>query len=94
VLDEEVYILINGKISVQKAGKEVTTISAPCIFGEVSFLYKKQRTATLKTLQVPCQILVITRGSLRRLKYKDTLTYIKVIHILTQSCVEKFVEEG
>lgn len=46
-LDDSFYIIIHGKVSVRKAGKDLRTLLAGDCFGEMGYLAKTKRTATI-----------------------------------------------
>ena len=46
-LDDSFYIIVHGNVSVQKGGKELRTLLAGDCFGEMGYLAKTKRTATI-----------------------------------------------
>lgn len=46
-LDDSFYIIINGSVSVQKGGKDLRSLNSGDCFGEMGYLAKTKRTATI-----------------------------------------------
>ena len=56
------FVLLRGQVAVVRAGKHVADLDAAgTIFGEMSFVLGKGRTATV-TAQTPCDCLVVDMG--------------------------------
>src|SRR5690606_34446041 len=46
-LDDSFYIIVHGEVSVQKSGKDLRQLLAGDCFGEMGYLAKTKRTATI-----------------------------------------------
>lgn len=51
-LDDSFYIIVHGEVSVQKLGKQLRTLYAGDCFGEMGYLAKTKRTATIAAIGV------------------------------------------
>jgi PPM family protein phosphatase len=56
----ELFLILSGRVSVEKEGVKLATLSAPQYFGEMSFVDQPCRSATVRTLD-DCRFLVIRR---------------------------------
>ena len=75
-LDDSFYIIIHGEVSVQKSGKDLRTLLAGDCFGEMGYLAKTKRTAT-----------IVARGPTSLLKINST-----VISQVSLNCQVRFLK--
>jgi serine/threonine protein kinase len=75
-LDDSFYIIVNGEVSVQKIGKELRVLFAGDCFGEMGYLAKTKRTAT-----------IVARGATSLLKVNST-----VISQVSLNCQVRFLK--
>ena len=50
VFDETLYFLESGKVEILRGGSVVDTISSGDVFGEVAFVEKRPRTASVRDM--------------------------------------------
>ena len=75
-LDDSFYIIVQGKVAVQKIGKELRTLLAGDCFGEMGYLAKTKRTAT-----------IVAKGDTSLLKVNST-----VISQVSLHCQVRFLK--
>ncbi|MGB1885199.1 MAG: cyclic nucleotide-binding domain-containing protein, partial [Gammaproteobacteria bacterium] len=75
-LDDSFYIIINGSVSVQKGGKDLRSLNAGDCFGEMGYLAKTKRTAT-----------IVASGATSLLKINST-----VISQVSLNCQVRFLK--
>lgn len=73
----ELFILLEGKVSIEKEGTALTTIEPPGCFGEMSFIDEPTRSATARTL-VDSSFLVIQRDQFLLMMKRDSELAAKV----------------
>lgn len=84
----EMYILLQGKVSVFVDGIEVAVIDEPgSYFGEMSALLDKPRTATIKTI-TPCKLLVVKHDMVEEFLAHSPKLGMKLTKILAQRLKE------
>ena len=66
----EAYLLLDGRVAIEVNGKKVSEISEMEIFGEMSLILKKPRTASVKVLK-PSIVLPINEKILGELLEKS-----------------------
>lgn len=75
-LDDSFYIIVHGEVAVRKAGKDLRTLLAGDCFGEMGYLAKTKRTAT-----------IVARGDTSILKVNST-----VISQVSLNCQVRFLK--
>ena len=75
-LDDSFYIIVNGSVSVQKSGKDLRSLNAGDCFGEMGYLAKTKRTAT-----------IVASGATALLKINST-----VISQVSLNCQVRFLK--
>jgi len=75
-LDDSFYIIVRGQVSVQKGGKDLRALLAGDCFGEMGYLAKTKRTAT-----------IVARGPTALLKVNST-----VISQVSLNCQVRFLK--
>ncbi|MGD9602728.1 MAG: protein kinase [Gammaproteobacteria bacterium] len=75
-LDDSFYIIVHGEVSVRKASKDLRTLTAGDCFGEMGYLAKTKRTAT-----------IVARGDTSLLKLNST-----VINQVSLNCQVRFLK--
>ncbi len=75
-LDDSFYIIVHGQVSVQKGGKDLRALLAGDCFGEMGYLAKTKRTAT-----------IVARGPTSLLKVNST-----VISQVSLNCQVRFLK--
>ena len=67
---DDAYLLLDGRVAIEVNGKKVSEISEMEIFGEMSLILKKPRTASVKVLK-PSIVLPINEKILAELLEKS-----------------------
>ncbi|MGR8918866.1 MAG: protein kinase domain-containing protein [Gammaproteobacteria bacterium] len=75
-LDDSFYIIVHGEVSVQKGGKDLRALQSGDCFGEMGYLAKTKRTAT-----------IVARGPTSLLKVNST-----VISQVSLNCQVRFLK--
>ncbi len=68
---DDVFLLFDGLLSVEKDGKQIAEVAPGAILGEMSHLTDNRRTATLRAL-TPCRVAVVPHHTLNT----DALTHL------------------
>ena len=64
--DSDAYIILEGEIEVTKKGRHLATLYENAIFGEISMVDNRPRTATC-TAKTPCILGMVTRDNYKQL---------------------------
>lgn len=73
----ELYILVSGRVAIEKEGTELAQLTPPVYFGEMSFIDQPRRSATARTLE-SSSFLVIRREHFLQLMKKDSALASKI----------------
>ena len=76
-LDDSFYIIIHGEVSVQKSGKDLRTLLAGDCFGEMGYLAKTKRTATI-VARAPTSLLKINSTVISQVSLNCQVRFLKV----------------
>lgn len=63
---DKAYLIVDGEVSIRKAGAEVARLGPGDVIGEVSIVERKLRTASVVSL-TPLEVIHFTRESLEKL---------------------------
>jgi len=74
----EFFMLVEGSVTVERAGKKLTDLGPGDWFGEIAILTYKPRTATV-TATAPVRLLVISDNAFRRLVETTPRIALKVL---------------
>ncbi|MCB9744764.1 MAG: cyclic nucleotide-binding domain-containing protein [Alphaproteobacteria bacterium] len=77
-LGQAMYLVVSGRLSVIKGGKEISRLNKGAFFGEMSMLDQPRRSATVRSLE-ESELLVITRDAFFGLLKRDPTLAVKVL---------------
>ena len=77
------YIIASGRVSVERSGSRLTTLSSGSHFGEMALLTNRPRTATVKTLE-PTRLLVLDQDAVYPLFQTNPVIGVKFLWRLGQ----------
>ncbi len=76
-LDDSFYIIVHGEVTVQKGGKELRTLLAGDCFGEMGYLAKTKRTATIAA-RGPTSLLKVNSTVISQVSLNCQVRFLKV----------------
>jgi len=96
-LDDSFYIIVYGEVSVRKSNKDLRSISAGDCFGEMGYLTKTKRTATI-VARGPTSLLKVNSAVISQVSLNCQVRFLKVflrtlIHRLSVT-TEKMSQEA
>jgi len=96
-LDDSFYIIVHGEVKVQKGGRELRALYAGDCFGEMGYLAKTRRTATIAA-SGPTSLLKLNSSVISQASLNCQVRFLKVflrtlIHRLSIT-TEKMVQEN
>ena len=77
VTGEDMFIILDGKVQVEKGGVKMAKLGPGAYFGEMSLIDKVKRSATIKTL-TPCKVMVVERTPLFALLRREPRIAMKL----------------
>ena len=76
-LDDSFYIIVHGQVSVQKSGKDLRALLAGDCFGEMGYLAKTKRTATI-VAKGPTSLLKVNSTVISQVSLNCQVRFLKV----------------
>lgn len=76
-LDDSFYIIVHGEVSVQKSGKDLRSLLAGDCFGEMGYLAKTKRTATI-VAKGPTSLLKVNSTVISQVSLNCQVRFLKV----------------
>ncbi|HNW91645.1 MAG TPA: cyclic nucleotide-binding domain-containing protein [bacterium] len=97
-LGNDLFVLLKGQVAVTRImargeQMQVGMVNEGEIFGEMSFLDRKPRTASVKTLK-PCRTLVISRDKFEQLYQSNLLMYARFLRLIADTITERLRKLG
>jgi CRP-like cAMP-binding protein len=97
-IGHDLYILLKGQVSVTRTmargeQTQVAIVSEGELFGEMSFLDRKPRTASVKSLK-PCRLLVVSREQFEQLYQSNLLVYARFLRLIADTITERLRKLG
>jgi CRP-like cAMP-binding protein len=83
VFDETLYYLESGKVEILRGGEVVDTISSGDVFGEVAFVEKRPRTASVRAME-SCSFVAVQRQDLLRSLAEDSEALFNFVHAIEE----------
>jgi PPM family protein phosphatase len=80
---DELYIMVQGRVQIEKGGLKITELRGGGHFGEMSIVDYAPRSATVKALE-PTELLGITQYDMGTLMRKDPVLGVKILWSLSQ----------
>jgi serine/threonine protein phosphatase PrpC len=75
---EELFVVIRGRVSVEKAGVAIAELRAGGHFGEMGLIDNAPRSATVRAIE-PTRVMVIARGDLMTLMKRESILAVKLL---------------
>ena len=79
--EESIYLIESGQVEVERGGKTVGTIEAGDVVGEMAFIDRRPRTATVQTC-CACVLLRVDRPDLLRELSNDPDLMMEFVHAI------------
>jgi CRP-like cAMP-binding protein len=86
-IGQEFFVIVDGKVNVNRKGRRVTTRSSGQFVGEIALLEDVPRTATV-TAETPVRLFVLTRKDFRHLLDTNPGVERKVLRALARRLAE------
>jgi serine/threonine protein phosphatase PrpC/CRP-like cAMP-binding protein len=80
---DSMFVIVEGDVAIERAGKVVATLSRGAHFGEMGLLNQRPRSATV-TVTSPTQMLVLERSAFNEVLREDTGLAAKLLYKLAQ----------
>jgi serine/threonine protein phosphatase PrpC len=80
---EELFVVVRGRVSVEKGGVPIAELKAGGHFGEMGLIDNAPRSATVRALE-PTRVMVIARADLMHLMKKESILAVKLLWSFVQ----------
>ncbi|MGA9522442.1 MAG: Stp1/IreP family PP2C-type Ser/Thr phosphatase [Myxococcaceae bacterium] len=80
---EELFIVIRGRVSIEKNGVEIAELRAGGHFGEMGLIDNAPRSATVRATE-PTRVMVISRADLMNLMKRESILAVKMLWSFVQ----------
>jgi serine/threonine protein phosphatase PrpC len=88
---EELFVVIRGRVSVEKGGVQIAELRAGGHFGEMGLIDNAPRSATVRATE-PTRVMVIARGDLMNLMKKESILAVKLLWSFVQVLSDRLRE--
>jgi serine/threonine protein phosphatase PrpC len=88
---EELYVVIRGRVAVEKGGVEIAELRAGGHFGEMGLIDNAPRSATVRAIE-PTRTMVISRGDLMGLMKRESILAVKLLWSFVQVLSDRLRE--
>ncbi len=88
---EELFVVIRGRVSVEKGGVEIAELRAGGHFGEMGLIDNAPRSATVRAIE-PTRVMVVARGDLMNLMKKESILAVKLLWSFVQVLSDRLRE--
>jgi serine/threonine protein phosphatase PrpC len=80
---EELFVVIRGRVAIEKNGVEIAELHAGGHFGEMGLIDNAPRSATVRATE-PTRVMVIARGDLMNLMKRESILAVKMLWSFVQ----------
>lgn len=88
---EELFVVIRGRVAVEKGGVQIAELRAGGHFGEMGLIDNAPRSATVRAIE-PTRVMVIARGDLMNLMKKESILAVKLLWSFVQVLSDRLRE--
>lgn len=88
---DELFIVVRGRVSVEKGGVDIAELSAGGHFGEMGLIDLAPRSATVRALETT-RVMVIARSDLMTLMKRESVVAVKLLWSFVQSLSNRLRE--
>jgi serine/threonine protein phosphatase PrpC len=85
---EDLYILTQGRVVVEKAGQRIGELATGDYFGEMGLVDNAPRSATVRALE-PTECMVITRADMMSMMRREQMMAVKLLWSFVQTLSER-----
>lgn len=80
---EELFVVIRGRVAIEKGGVEIAELRAGGHFGEMGLIDNAPRSATVRATE-PTRVMVISRSDLMNLMKRESILAVKMLWSFVQ----------
>ncbi len=88
---EELFVVVRGRVSVEKAGVEIAELRAGGHFGEMGLIDNAPRSATVRAVE-PTRVMVVARPDLMTLMKRESILAVKLLWSFVQVLSDRLRE--
>lgn len=88
---EELFVVIRGRVAIEKGGVEIAELRAGGHFGEMGLIDNAPRSATVRAIE-PTRVMVIARPDLMHLMKKESILAVKLLWSFVQVLSDRLRE--
>jgi serine/threonine protein phosphatase PrpC len=88
---EELFVVIRGRVAVEKGGVQIAELRAGGHFGEMGLIDNAPRSATVRAIE-PTRVMVIGRPDLMNLMKKESILAVKLLWSFVQVLSDRLRE--
>jgi CRP-like cAMP-binding protein len=85
---EDLYIVMKGRVTVEKAGLRIGELTAGAFFGEMGLVDNAPRSATVRALE-PTECMIITRAGMMNIMRREQMMAVKLLWSFVQTLSER-----
>lgn len=88
---EELFVVIRGRVAVEKAGVPIAELRAGGHFGEMGLIDNAPRSATVRAIE-PTRVMVVARSELMNLMKRESILAVKLLWSFVQVLSDRLRE--
>ena len=85
---EDLYVILRGRVAVEKAGTAITTIPAGGYFGEMGLIDDSKRSATVRALE-QVRTMIIKRADMMNVMRREPVLAVKLLWSFVQGLSQR-----
>jgi CRP-like cAMP-binding protein len=85
---EDLYVVLRGRVAVEKNGTAITTIPAGGYFGEMGLIDDSKRSATVSALE-PVRTMIIKRADMMNVMRREPVLAVKLLWSFVQGLSQR-----
>lgn len=85
---EDLYVVIRGRVAIEKDGVPIASLVAGGHFGEMGLVDDSRRSATVRAME-PVRAMIITRADMMNLMRRESVVAVKLLWSLVQTLSQR-----